>query len=183
MDLSKLFLGLACAWTAAGCVRLPSGVPAVDRFELGRYQGTWYEIARLDHPFERGLTQVSATYTPRPDGSIEVWNRGYSPAAGAWKEIKGRARPLPAPAVGRLKVSFFRPFYAAYNVIALDQEGYRYAMVCGPNRSYLWVLAREKRLDPAVLAQLKAKAQAWGFATRELIMVDQAGYGEGRSAP
>ncbi len=156
---------------AAGCVRVPSGITTVGSFDPERYQGTWYEIARLDHSFERGLTNVKATYTAQPDGEIEVWNRGYSPAKGAWQEIKGRAKVLPAPAVGRLKVSFFRPFYGAYNVIALDEEGYRWAMVCGPNRSYLWILARETRLDRAVYDQLVARAAELGFPTAELIEV------------
>lgn len=156
---------------AAGCVRVPSGVSTVAAFDPARYQGTWYEIARLDHSFERGLTDVKATYTPQPDGTIEVWNRGYSTEKDAWQEIKGRSTVLPAPAVGRLKVSFFRPFYGAYNVIALDEEGYRWAMVCGPSRSYLWILARETRLDRAVYDQLVARAAELGFPTAELIEV------------
>ncbi len=163
---------LVLALGFAGCVRLPPGVPSVESFDLNRYQGTWYEIARLDHPFERGLMNVAATYTPRGDGSIEVWNRGYNPAKGRWQEIRGRALPLPPPAaVGRLKVSFFRPFYGAYNVIALDQEQYRYAMVCGPSRSYLWILAREKRLESALLDRLVSRAAELGFPTAELITV------------
>lgn len=155
----------------AGCVRVPSGVATVDRLDLNRYQGTWYEIARLDHPFERGLTNVSATYTLQADGRIEVLNRGYDPTTEKWKEIGGWAIPLSPPATGRLKVSFFRPFYGAYNVIALDQEQYRYAMVCGPSRSYLWILARDRRLELTVLEQLVRRAAELGFRTTDLIDV------------
>lgn len=138
--------------------------------DLARYQGVWHEIARLDHTFERGLTCVSATYSANSDGSIAVLNRGFDAATGTWKEARGRALPVGKPGDGRLKVSFFGPFYGAYNILVLDPE-YRYAMVCGPSRSYLWILAREKRLDPTVLDPLVAQAAAWGFPVGELIRV------------
>lgn len=155
---------------ASGCVRVPRGVTTVSGVDLSRYLGTWHEIARLDHSFERGLTCVSATYTRNPDGSIAVLNRGYDAAAGTWKEARGRALPVGDPTAGRLKVSFFGPFYGAYNIIALDPE-YGYAMVCGPNRSYLWILARERPLDESTFARLTAQAAAWGFPAEDLIRV------------
>lgn len=157
----------------AGCTGLPSGVRAVDNFDARRYQGTWYEIARLDHRFERGLTHVSAVYTPRDDGGIAVQNRGYDSHRGRWKAIQGRGYFKGSADTGRLKVTFFWPFYGAYNVIALDREDYSYAMVCGPNRNYLWILAREKSLPAPVLADLTAQALRFGFRVEELIFVPQ----------
>ena len=138
---------------------------------MERYLGTWYEVARLDHSFERGLTRVTAHYSLRDDGGIRVVNRGYDPESGKWREAVGRAYPVGPPDVGRLKVSFFGPFYAGYNVIALDKDDYRYAMVSGPNRSYLWILAREPVLAPPILKRLLEQAKALGFATDQLIFV------------
>lgn len=157
----------------AGCLRPPQGVGPVESFDLGRYLGTWYEIARLDHRFERGLTHVSAHYSPRSDGGIKVLNRGYNPQTGEWKEVTGRAYLLGAPEQASLKVSFFRPFYGGYHVIELDRDNYAYALVCGPSRDYLWILARTPTLDAAVTRQLLAKAKALGFDTEGLIFVDQ----------
>jgi apolipoprotein D and lipocalin family protein len=159
------------ALTLVACTGIPSGVEAVHGFDLQRYLGTWYEIARLDHSFERGLTRVTAHYNRRADGGVRVVNRGYDPESGKWREAVGRAYPVGASDVGRLKVSFFGPFYAGYNIIALDREHYRYAMVCGPNRTYLWILAREPTLAPSILKRLLDRAKALGFATDQLIFV------------
>ena len=159
------------AWMLAGCTGVPDGVEVVDGFELERYLGRWYEIARLDHRFERGLTSVTATYSHRDDGGVHVVNRGYDEVEGAWAEAVGKAYFVGAGDVGRLKVSFFGPLYGGYNVIALDKAGYRYAMVAGPDRSYLWILAREPALDAATLGRLVAEARRLGFPVDELIYV------------
>ena len=95
----------------AGCAQIPDGVQAVEGFDTARYLGKWYEIARLDHRFERGLTNVTAVYTARDDGSIGVDNRGFDPAKGEWRQAEGRAKLAGAPGSGMLKVSFFGPFY------------------------------------------------------------------------
>ncbi len=153
----------------AGCARIPDGVEPVTGFDLRRYLGHWYEIARLDHSFERGLSNVTATYGLRTDGGIEVVNRGYDEEKGRWREARGRAYPVGDPSVGRLKVSFFGPFYGGYNILALDQENYRYALVCGPSRDYLWVLARRRTLSTATLHSLIAEARRLGFDTEQLI--------------
>ena len=157
-----------------GCaVAPPSGVTPITGFELNRYLGKWYEIARLDHSFERGLSKVSATYSPREDGGVKVVNRGYDDRAGVWKEVEGRAYFTGEPSVGSLKVSFFGPFYGGYHIIALDKESYSWAMISGPSRNYLWILARERELPSAVLEDLLQQARALGFATDQLIMVRQ----------
>jgi len=170
MKLLSLLIGILMI---AGCVSAPRGVEVVDDFDLDRYLGTWYEIARLDHRFERGLDKVSATYVKRTDGGIDVFNRGFSSETSRWKEAKGRAYPAGKPGQASLKVTFFWPFYAGYNIIELDREGYRYALVCGPSKKYLWILARTKKLEEPVLKQLVAKAQSSGFKTDELIFVNQ----------
>jgi apolipoprotein D and lipocalin family protein len=154
-----------------GCTTIPEGVQAIRDFQAERYLGTWYEIARLDHSFERGLNNISATYTMRPDGGIDVLNRGFDEKTGQWKEARGKAYFIDKTDEGRLKVSFFGPFYGAYNIIALDKEHYRYALVCGPDRSYLWILARGKLLDKGTLDQLVQMAGSLGFATDKLIYV------------
>ena len=155
----------------AGCTGIPDGIEPVDDFELERYLGTWYEIARLDHGFERGLSNITASYSLREDGGVAVLNRGYRDEKGEWDEAEGKAYFIGDPGVGRLKVSFFGPFYGAYNVFELGDD-YEYAMVAGPDRSYLWILAREPRLPPAMLDELLSKAEAAGYDNSKLIIVE-----------
>ena len=162
----------AVAIFGAACTGAPEGVEPVTGFELDRYLGTWYEIARLDHSFERGLSNVTAGYSLRDDGGVRVVNRGYNAEDGEWDEAEGKAYFVGDEDVGQLKVSFFGPFYGGYNVIELDKNGYQYSMVAGPDRSYLWILSRTPDLDDAVLERLLAKAGELGFPLGELIMVE-----------
>ncbi len=165
-------LVLLIVLSLSGCAGIPSNVTAVDGFDINRYLGTWYEIARLDHPFERGLSHITATYQSRNDGGITVINRGWDKASGTWKQAKGKAYFVSRADMGRLKVSFFGPFYAGYNIIALDKETYSYALVCGPKRSYLWILSRTDRLDDETMTRLINYARRLGFDVDELIFVD-----------
>lgn len=162
------------ATAAVGCTGIPEGLEPVTGFELDRYLGSWYEIARLDHRFERGLSRVTATYSLRPEGGVRVVNRGFNGDSGEWEQAEGKAFLVSEPTVGRLKVSFFGPFYGAYNIIELDKERYQYSMVTGPDRSYLWILARTPELDSAVLERLVDRAAELGFETGELIYVDHS---------
>ena len=155
-----------------GCVGIPENVKPVDDFKLEKYLGKWYEIARLDHSFERGLTRISADYSLRDDGGVRVLNRGYSPKDNLWKETEGKAYFVKGSDQGYLKVSFFGPFYGSYIVFELDQENYQYSLVCGPNKSYLWILARGPRIEEDIKDILIAKAAALGFDTSKLIFVD-----------
>jgi len=157
-----------------GCTGVPDGVQPVQDFELDRYLGTWFEIARLDHRFERGLEDVSATYSLREDGEIMVVNRGFDPKRGEWREAVGRAHPIGARDVGSLAVSFFGPFFGGYHVIALERAHYADALVTGPDRDYLWILARERTLSPARRDALVGVARAAGYAVDELIWVEQS---------
>lgn len=167
--LLTLTLGLLGMLSA--CTGLPAGTTAVTDFDIDRYLGTWYEIARLDHSFERGLTDVTATYSRRDDGGVHVVNRGFDTKANDWDEAVGKAYPTVAPDIGRFKVSFFGPFYGGYNILALDAEDYEYALVAGPNRSYLWLLARTPDLPEAEVQALVQQATALDFPTDELIFV------------
>ena len=152
----------------------PKGVTVVTPFEASRFLGTWYEIARLDHRFERGLDRVTATYSQRSDGSISVVNKGYNLDRGRWQKIEGVAKFTGSPDRAALKVSFFGPFYGGYNVIALDKD-YRHALVCGPNRDYLWILSRTPSLPADVRESLVNAAARQGFDVRKLIWVRQSG--------
>jgi len=167
MKTITLLLCLLLSITA--CTGIPDGVEAVTGFELQRYLGTWHEIARLDHRFERGLTSITAEYSLNDDGSVRVLNSGYNAEDGKWQRAEGRAYFVETPDVGRLTVSFFGPFYGAYNIIELDRQHYRYVMIAGPSRDYLWILAREPLLEPAIVDRLVAQARALGFPTDQLI--------------
>lgn len=156
----------------AACTGLPEGTRAVTGFEPERYLGRWYEIARFDHAFEEGLDCVTADYARRDDGGLRVINRGVDLAAGAVDIAEGKAYPVEDPSVGRLKVSFFGPFYAGYNVLALDDD-YAWALVAGPDRDYLWLLSRTPRLPSATYQALVARAAALDFPVDELIEVAQ----------
>ena len=171
--LQRAFLLLCLAGLPLlnACTSPPDGVSVVSPFDVKRYAGQWFEIARLDHSFERGLSDVNATYRLEADGSVAVINRGFNAEKGEWKEAVGKALFTGDTNTASLKVSFFGPFYGGYHVIALD-PGYRWAMVIGPNTDYLWILARDKQLPPGVREQLVAQAARLGVKTNELIWVE-----------
>jgi apolipoprotein D and lipocalin family protein len=154
----------------AGCAQTPDGVEAVSGFDAERYLGKWYEVARLDHSFERGMDNVTATYTARDDGGIDVLNRGYVRARGEWEEARGRAKFVGSRDQGMLKVSFFGPFYGGYNVIDLDPD-YQLSLVAGPSRKYLWILAREPAPPRDAVDRVVKRAGELGFDTSALIWV------------
>ena len=163
---------VAVALALAGCASTtpPPGIAAVAPFDLARYEGRWYEVARLDHAFERGMTDVSATYQRQADGSVRVLNRGFYTARNGWRQAEGKARLTGDADTASLKVSFFGPFYGGYHVAALDAD-YQWALVVGPDRSYFWILSRTRQLPPALRGQLIARAEALGIDTRALIWV------------
>lgn len=155
------------------CLGMPPQVSPVSDFELERYLGTWYEIARLDHSFERGLEQVTAHYSLREDGGVRVLNRGYSPADGTWNEAQGRAYFVEDETTGYLKVSFFGPFFGSYVIFELDKEDYQYAFISGPDHSYLWLLSRTPTVEQALLDRFEQQAERLGFPSDDLIYVTQ----------
>jgi apolipoprotein D and lipocalin family protein len=167
-------LCLIALFFLSGCTDIPEGVVPVRGFELERYLGKWFEIARLDHSFERGLVDVSATYTKRSDGGVDVVNRGFDPFEQSRREAKGRAYFIGPTDTASLKVSFFGPFYVGYHVMRLDPE-YRWAMVAGPTHEYLWILSRTRSLPDDVMQFLLQAAQQAGFDTDRLIVVGHDG--------
>jgi apolipoprotein D and lipocalin family protein len=168
------FVRFSLLLVLCGCTGVPEGVDTVDDFELDRYLGRWYEIARLDHRFERGLSSVTANYSLRDDGGVRVLNKGFNTDSGEWEEAEGKAYFVETPDMGRLKVSFFGPFYGGYNIIELDKQDYSYSLVAGPDTGYLWILARTPDLDQSVVDSLVAKARSFGFPVDELIFVDHS---------
>lgn len=155
-----------------GCLGMPEKVTPVENFELNRYLGKWYEIARLDHPFERGLERVTAEYSMREDGGVSVVNRGYSIKDEEWKAAEGKAYFVDDENKGYLKVSFFGPFYGSYVVFEIDEENYSYAFVSGPDTSYLWLLARTPEIPQEIIEKFRQRAEALGFDTANLIFVN-----------
>lgn len=174
-----LAAALGAGLLASGCASLrpplrpPASVTPVTPFDLQRYQGLWYELARLDHGFERGMTDVTAEYTPQPDGSVKVVNRGFSVPRGQWQRAVGKALFTGDPGTASLKVSFFGPFYGGYHVAALDPD-YRWALVVGPDTGYCWILARDPSLPPQTLQSIVARAGELGVDTSALIWVSHA---------
>lgn len=161
------FLVVACSSPTP-----PRGVNVVHPFDVQRYLGTWYEIARFDHRFERGLEKVTANYSKMNDGGIQVINRGYNPERGMWQKVTGKAYFTGASDTAALKVSFIGPFYGGYNVIGLDKD-YQHALVCGPDRDYLWILSRTPTISDEMKQTLLNSAMRQGFDVSKLIWVEQ----------
>jgi apolipoprotein D and lipocalin family protein len=171
IEMKKLIT--AVAFIFYGCLGVPESVTPVKGFEIEKYLGKWYEIARLDHSFERGLECVTAEYSLRENGGVSVVNRGFSAEEDRWREAHGKAYFVNSPDEGYLKVSFFGPFYGAYVVFEIDRPHYRYAFVTGPNKSYLWLLSRTKTISSDVLTAFIEKAEKLGYATDTLVYVNQ----------
>lgn len=167
-----MFYCIGVCLLVSGCTSVPENVKPVEGFELPRYLGTWYEIARFDHSFERGLNEVTATYSMREDGGVKVINKGYSQQKGEWDEAEGKAYFVNNSTTGHLKVSFFGPFYASYVIMALDKENYEYALITGPDKDYLWMLARTQSLPKPTINKLLTVAEKAGYDTNKLIWVE-----------
>ena len=169
--LKSLIVSIIMIGFFGACASIPKGVVAVTNFDKEKYLGTWYEIARFDFRFEKDLNNTTANYSVNPDGTIRVQNRGYNYVKKEWKEAIGKAKFVGDPTVAMLKVSFFGPFYAGYNVIALDAD-YQYALVSGGDLKYLWILAREKTIPDEIKESYVKLAQSLGFDTEQLIWVE-----------
>lgn len=168
----KKGLILAAVSLLSACTGLPEGIEPVKNFEPERYLGTWYEIARLDHSFERGMNKVTAEYSLREDGGLRVINRGYDTDSREWKEAEGKAYFVNSRDEGHLKVSFFGPFYGSYAIFELDRDKYQYAFIAGNSTDYLWLLARTPSINESVMQQFEDLSKSLGFPTKKLIYVD-----------
>lgn len=167
-----LYMLLIAAAAITGCSGTPDGVTPVSPFELERYLGQWHEIARLDHRFERGLTEVTANYSLRGDGGVKVINRGFNAEENAWSEAEGKAYFVGDTNRGALKVSFFGPFYGAYNVARLSED-YSMALVIGPSLDYAWLLARSKTPLKAQCVAFMQTATDLGVKPENWIWLEQ----------
>ena len=157
----------------SACLGMPERVKPVSGFELNKYLGKWYEVARLDHSFEEGLSQVTAEYSLRDDGGVLVVNRGFFAEDNIWKEAEGKAYFVNSDTEAYLKVSFFGPFYGSYVVFELDHDDYQYAFISGPNHKYLWLLSRTPTVNPELIEKFKRMSADRGFDTTKLIFPEQ----------
>lgn len=153
---------------------IPKTAKAITDFELDRYLGKWYEIARIDFIHERNLHETTAEYSLNEDGSVKVINGGYNIKKDKWEEATGKAVFVKDKNEGMLKVSFFGPFYSGYNVLAVDDE-YKYALVGGETSDYLWILSREKTITHEIKEQYLDLADSYGYNIDKLIWVKQHG--------
>lgn len=171
MNKPILPLTLLCATVCLGaCAHIPKGANAVENFEKDRYLGKWYEIARLDFIFERNLDNTAAEYTALDERYITVRNSGYNYVKKEWQDVVGKAKFRGPDTVGELEVSFFGPFYGAYNIIALDPD-YQHALIAGKKLKYLWILSRTKDIPENVKNEYVNKARSLGYNTDNLIWV------------
>ncbi len=169
MKHAAVLAAVLVAALIAGCTgnKVPSTahIPAVEAFSVDDYMGTWYEIARLPHSFEKGMDEVTAQYTYRPNGTVEVINSGVR--NGKPHSATATAKFAGSRFVGELRVCFFWPFYGDYRIIYLEPN-YRYAIVTSKTMDYLWILSRTPTVEPGTLQDLLAKADGWGFHTDDL---------------
>ncbi len=159
--------------TLSGCSKSYPPLHTVKQVDIQAYLGTWYEIARYEHYFEKGCRDVSATYTLKDDGNIKVVNQ-CTKEDGEYKEAIGVAYTADE-SNSKLKVSFFRPFYGDYWIIMLDAD-YRYAVIGDPTREYLWILSRTPQLKDDILKHILRKLPKMGYSIDSLIWTPQ---GEG----
>lgn len=171
--MMKKLLVLLSIFGLSACTGIPEGIQPISNFELEQYLGRWYEIARLDHSFERGMQQVTATYEMREDGGVRVINEGFITDENSWDQAEGKAYFVNSDDIGHLKVSFFGPFYGSYIIFELG-ENYEYAFVTSTNKSYLWLLAREPVIEQELQQRFISTMSALAYDTDALIWVEQS---------
>lgn len=169
---ATLLVGIGLVLNSCACKTIPEKASAVQNFDKTKYLGKWYEIARLDFKYEKGLNNVTAEYSLKENGMIKVDNKGYDFEKDKWKQSIGKAKFVGEETVGMLKVSFFGPFYSGYNVIAIDDD-YKYVLVAGESLKYLWILSREKTIPESIKNDYLKKAKDIGYTTSDLIWVKQ----------
>ncbi|MBG6061289.1 apolipoprotein D and lipocalin family protein [Flavobacterium sp. CG_9.1] len=168
--LGSLTLLSASLLVMNSCSSMPKGAKVIQDFEKDKYLGNWYEIARLDFIFEKNLNNTTAEYSLNEDGTIQVVNRGYNYIKNKDVASTGKVKFAGDAKEGKLKVSFFGPFYSGYNIIGLDSD-YKYALVAGKSLKYLWLLSRDKTMPQEVKEAYLKTAKDLGYKTSELIWV------------
>lgn len=153
-------------------VKVPEGIKVVENFNIEKYMGTWYEIARFDFKYEKDLKNVTATYSLQDNGLVKVVNRGYNYVTNKEEEAVGKAKLLDNTGSGALKVSFFGPFYSGYNVVMMD-PAYENVLVFGESTEYVWILSRNKTIPENVKETFLAKAAEAGYDLKRLVWTVQ----------
>ena len=169
--ITYILISLIMLIVLFSCATIPKNATAVKSFEKEKYLGKWYEIARLDFRFEKGLNNTTAEYVSKENDNIKVVNRGYNPKKDKWSEAIGKAKFVNQDNIAMLKVSFFGPFYGGYNVIALDPD-YNYALVAGSSLKYLWILSRTTTIPEDIKTNYLKIAEEIGYNTSELLWIE-----------
>jgi len=166
---AALIIGAGAAVAAYSLLSkdIPTGAMPVQQFDMNKYLGLWHEIARLPNRIERTFNQLTEEYLDNGDGTYKVITKGFDFKKGKWTEATGKIKFLDTEDIGMLRVSYFGPFYANYNILALD-ENYQYAMVSGSGLSYLWLLSRETTMPDDVKIRFLKIANEIGFEIGEL---------------
>jgi apolipoprotein D and lipocalin family protein len=169
MKKEKWLLAAAAGAGAAALIyalwpkaEIPEGATAVEPFDIDRYMGKWLEIARLPNKIEKDIKNLTEEYAFDDDGAITVVTRGYNFKKNKWTEVTGKIKPAGSINVGMLQVSYLRPFYAAYNVLDVDDD-YQYALVSGSGLDYLWILSRTTTVPMDIRNRFLQKAAEFGF--------------------
>jgi apolipoprotein D and lipocalin family protein len=169
--ITAMLLAFGTILMLNSCASIPKKAKPVGNFDVKRYLGTWYEIARFDFRFEKNLDNTSAQYKLDKNGNVIVLNSGYNFIKEEWKKAVGLAKFRGDKNLAALKVSFFGPFYSGYNVVALD-ENYQYALIAGKNLDYLWILSRTKSIPEDIKTNYLQIAKEIGYDTTKLIWVN-----------
>ena len=178
--LSMLFISVSPAYSCDGIHNTSEqehttviDTSTIRWLDVFSYMGKWYEIARFENRFERGLSHVTATYSLNEDGSIKIINEGFRDGK-RYKAVGKGKYPQPQLFPGRLKVSFFLWFYSDYYILELDEKAYSYAVVGSSNDKYLWILYREPEIPQSLLTELLERIEKRGYDTSKLLFVNQA---------
>jgi len=169
--LALLILTFIVMTVFYSCSSIPKGAVAIEPFVKDKFLGKWYEIARLDFKFERGLNNTTAEYSLNKNGTIKVDNKGYDAKKGKWSQAIGKAKFVKEDSIAMLKVSFFGPFYAGYNVISIDPE-YKYALISGSSLKYLWILSRNASIPDVIKNKYLKIAKEIGYNISDLLWVE-----------
>ena len=170
--LAFLGAGALAMLVACGSVKVPDNIKVVENFDINKYSGKWYEIARFDFKFEKDMKQVTAEYAVNEDGSLKVLNKGFNYVDQEWTEKEGKGEFVGATNKGALKVSFFGPFYSGYNVVALE-DNYNYALVFGESTEYIWILSRKQSIPDRVKDKFLKMAKDAGYNLDRLVWTKQ----------
>lgn len=173
--MKQFLLTMVFVGSFLGCVNSQNSetMKTVSNVDIERYLGTWYEIARFPHSFERNLVGVTATYGMKKNGKISVLNQGYKKSLDGKKSTAKAFAKIPdANEPGRLKVYFFWPFGADYLILDLDND-YQWALVGSSSPNFLWILSRTPQMPQNEYERIVAKAKELGYNVDKLELVEQ----------